>query len=110
VKAHELLFQGEVQGLILSIYENERPMRGLAGVVDWKLCGEISSLLRLGGLSGKLGTCTYIPVQWNDRVLQEVISPIQNKVGQFLSSALIRNIVGQTVSSSPALISSSSLR
>ncbi|MDO8566182.1 MAG: type IV secretion system DNA-binding domain-containing protein [Candidatus Moranbacteria bacterium] len=36
---------------------------------------------------------------WNDRVLQEVISPIQNKVGQFLSSSLIRNIVGQTVSS-----------
>ena len=36
---------------------------------------------------------------WNDRVLQEVISPIQNKVGQFLSSALIRNIVGQTNSS-----------
>ena len=32
-------------------------------------------------------------------MLQEVISPIQNKVGQFLSSALIRNIVGQTVSS-----------
>lgn len=37
--------------------------------------------------------------KWNDRVLQEVISPIQNKVGQFLSSSLIRNIVGQTVSS-----------
>jgi CxxC-x17-CxxC domain-containing protein len=37
--------------------------------------------------------------KWNDRVLQEVISPIQNKVGQFLSSALIRNIVGQTISS-----------
>jgi CxxC-x17-CxxC domain-containing protein len=37
--------------------------------------------------------------KWNDRILQEVISPIQNKVGQFLSSALIRNIVGQTKSS-----------
>lgn len=36
--------------------------------------------------------------QWNERVLQEVISPIQNKVGQFLSSSLIRNIVGQTIS------------
>jgi CxxC-x17-CxxC domain-containing protein len=36
--------------------------------------------------------------KWNERTLQEVISPIQNKVGQFLSSALIRNIVGQTVS------------
>lgn len=37
--------------------------------------------------------------QWNDRVLQEVISPIQNKVGQFLTSPLIRNIVGQDDSS-----------
>jgi CxxC-x17-CxxC domain-containing protein len=37
--------------------------------------------------------------KWNERVLQEVISPIQNKVGQFLSSSLIRNIVGQTKSS-----------
>jgi CxxC-x17-CxxC domain-containing protein len=33
--------------------------------------------------------------KWNDRVLQEVISPIQNKVGQFLSTSLIRNVVGQ---------------
>jgi CxxC-x17-CxxC domain-containing protein len=36
--------------------------------------------------------------KWNERVLQEVISPIQNKVGQFLTSPLIRNIVGQTKS------------
>lgn len=36
--------------------------------------------------------------KWNDRVLQEVISPIQNKVGQFLSNFLIRNIVGQVKS------------
>jgi len=33
--------------------------------------------------------------KWNERVLQEVISPIQNKVGQFLSTSLIRNVVGQ---------------
>lgn len=37
--------------------------------------------------------------KWNERVLQEVVSPIQNKVGQFLTSSLIRNIVGQTKSS-----------
>lgn len=36
--------------------------------------------------------------KWNERVLQEVISPIQNKVGQFLSNFLIRNIVGQVKS------------
>ena len=33
--------------------------------------------------------------QWNERTLAEVISPIQNKVGQFLSNSLVRNIVGQ---------------
>ncbi len=32
---------------------------------------------------------------WNERTLQEVISPIQNKVGQFTSNSLIRNIIGQ---------------
>lgn len=36
--------------------------------------------------------------KFNDRTLAEVISPIQNKVGQFLSTALIRNIVGQVKS------------
>lgn len=37
--------------------------------------------------------------KWSDKVLQEVVSPIQNKVGQFLSNSLMRNIVGQTQSS-----------
>ncbi len=32
---------------------------------------------------------------WQDRFRQEAIAPIQNKVGQFLSSAFVRNIVGQ---------------
>ena len=34
-----------------------------------------------------------------DKFASEAVSPIQNKVGQFLSSSLIRNIVGQTKSS-----------
>ncbi|MEK7464221.1 MAG: CxxC-x17-CxxC domain-containing protein [Patescibacteria group bacterium] len=33
--------------------------------------------------------------QWRDQFRNEAIAPIQNKVGQFLSSSLIRNIVGQ---------------
>ena len=32
---------------------------------------------------------------WQDRFRQEAIAAIQNKVGQFLSSAFVRNIVGQ---------------
>lgn len=36
---------------------------------------------------------------YTDKLLVEAISPIQNKVGQFTSSPLIRNIIGQTKSS-----------
>ncbi len=35
---------------------------------------------------------------WNDRFRIEAIQPIQNKIGQFLSSSIIRNIVGQAKS------------
>lgn len=33
--------------------------------------------------------------EWQDKFRSEAIAPIQNKVGQFLSTALIRNVVGQ---------------
>jgi DNA helicase HerA-like ATPase len=36
--------------------------------------------------------------RYNERFAQEAIAPIQNKVGQFLSASLIRNIVGQVTS------------
>lgn len=35
---------------------------------------------------------------WRDQFRNEAIAPIQNKVGQFLSTALIRNVVGQAKS------------
>ncbi len=35
---------------------------------------------------------------YNDKFASEAVSPIQNKVGQFLSTSLIRNIVGQVKS------------
>jgi len=36
--------------------------------------------------------------QWKDQFRNEAIAPIQNKVGQFLSTSMIRNIVGQAKS------------
>ena len=35
---------------------------------------------------------------WRDQFRNEAIAPIQNKVGQFLSSSIIRNVVGQAES------------
>ena len=36
--------------------------------------------------------------QWQDKFRSEAIAPLQNKVGQFLSTELIRNMVGQSKS------------
>ncbi|OGH83717.1 MAG: hypothetical protein A2261_03525, partial [Candidatus Magasanikbacteria bacterium RIFOXYA2_FULL_44_8] len=36
---------------------------------------------------------------YNDRYKQEAVAPIQNKIGQFLSASIIRNIVAQVKSS-----------
>ena len=36
--------------------------------------------------------------EWKEQFRTEAIAPIQNKVGQFLSTALVRNIVGQAKS------------
>ena len=33
--------------------------------------------------------------KWNDKQREEAVGPITNKVGQFLSSKLVRNIFGQ---------------
>ncbi len=35
---------------------------------------------------------------WQEKFRNEAIAPIQNKVGQFLSTSIIRNIVGQSIS------------
>ncbi|OWK26681.1 MAG: hypothetical protein US76_01535 [Parcubacteria group bacterium GW2011_GWA2_38_13b] len=37
--------------------------------------------------------------RWQDKFRSEAIAPIQNKVGQFLSTAIVRNIIGQPHSS-----------
>src|SRR4030067_1208590 len=41
----------------------------------------------------------FAKMERNERLITEAISPIQNKVGQFLNSKIIRNIVGQPKSS-----------
>lgn len=46
----------------------------------------------------KFWTEEYAQIAQNPRMLAEVISPIQNKVGRFIASAVTRNIIGQVKS------------
>jgi Cytosol aminopeptidase family, N-terminal domain len=47
--------------LVAGLAEDERPPHGLAGLVDWRLAGRISALLRDGSVNGALGEVVLIP-------------------------------------------------
>jgi Cytosol aminopeptidase family, N-terminal domain len=43
------------------IWEDERPLTGLGGLLDWRLGGKLSQLARGGFLSGALGEVLFVP-------------------------------------------------
>jgi Cytosol aminopeptidase family, N-terminal domain len=44
-----------------SMWKDERPMRGLAGLLDWRLAGKLSALARADYLVGELGEVLCVP-------------------------------------------------
>lgn len=50
-----------VDTLCLFVPEDERPLAGTAGFVDWRLCGQLSRLLVDGFFSGARGESLLLP-------------------------------------------------
>ena len=67
--AEQALFRGEIDGLAIACCTNERPLAGLAGLIDWRLHGMISENVRSGLLTGRAGECVYVPVTKFGRTL-----------------------------------------
>ena len=49
------------EAFVLPFFEDERPLRGALGLVDWRLCGTISQGLLRGEYSGARGERVLIP-------------------------------------------------
>jgi hypothetical protein len=47
--------------LLLPFFEDERPLRGAAGLCDWRLCGRLSRLLRGKRATGTRGESLMMP-------------------------------------------------
>ncbi|HLU65692.1 MAG TPA: M17 family peptidase N-terminal domain-containing protein [Kofleriaceae bacterium] len=47
--------------LVLTFFRDERPLRGAAGLVDWRLCGRLSRLIKLGRIRGEAGESLLMP-------------------------------------------------
>ena len=48
--------------LVLTAFTDDRPLRGLAGRVDWRLCGRLSRLLQSQFVRGEDGEVTLTPM------------------------------------------------
>jgi hypothetical protein len=55
------LDDSNVEVVACAIWRDERPMRGLAGLLDWRLAGRVSRLLRERFMKGELGEVLCLP-------------------------------------------------
>lgn len=53
----------KTEAIALPFFEDERPLRGALGLVDWRLCGQISRLLVRGRARGALAETVLIPTR-----------------------------------------------
>jgi hypothetical protein len=53
----------KTEALCLPFFEDERPLRGAPGLIDWRLCGRISALLVSGRMRGELGEAVLMPAR-----------------------------------------------
>jgi Cytosol aminopeptidase family, N-terminal domain len=47
--------------LCVPVFSDERPLRGTAGLADWRLCGRLSALLVKGELTGEFDEALLMP-------------------------------------------------
>jgi len=57
-----------VDSLALFVNTRERPLQGLAGLCDWRLCGRLSRVLQTGFFEGKGGEALLMPIGHRLRV------------------------------------------
>jgi hypothetical protein len=50
-----------VDALALGFFHDERPLRGAAGIADWRLGGRLTRLIKAGRIGGKKGEVLLLP-------------------------------------------------
>ena len=69
----QALTENQIQAVGLLCFENERPLQGLIGKLDWKLNGAFTKLLRSGVITGEKNEMAYVPLKWNDQTFHFLI-------------------------------------
>lgn len=67
------LQDGTKDGAVLFCFEDERPLQGLLGQLDWRLNGVFSNWIRSQRITGKFGEAVYAPLKWNERTFHFLV-------------------------------------
>lgn len=90
---------------VVTFFENDRPLRGEAGRVDWRLCGMLSHLLARGALRGASGEAALIPTFGHLRVPRVLVLGLGSANGfgalevKAMARAAVRRCVGLRIQS-----------
>jgi hypothetical protein len=57
------LDEASAEVVACGVYRDERPLAGLAGLLDWRLAGRLSRLAKQGFLLGEVGELLAVPVR-----------------------------------------------
>lgn len=55
--------QIQTDALVLSFFEDERPLKGSTGLTDWYMCGRLSKLIMSDFISGRFGEPLLMPAK-----------------------------------------------
>ncbi|MBI3535754.1 MAG: hypothetical protein HY072_09760 [Deltaproteobacteria bacterium] len=81
LKAEKALFTKDLKGLALAIYEDERPLKGLAGIIDFRFQRIFSYFLKSQAMTGKKGECIYVPTQKTNKTYHFILVGCGKKMG-----------------------------
>ncbi len=59
----DALVNPEIQGIICTLTSDDRPIKGTAAILDWRLRGVISRFIKAGQITGTKGEIVFIPAQ-----------------------------------------------
>jgi len=90
---------------VVTFFENDRPLRGEAGRVDWRLCGMLSELVARGALRGAGGEAALLPTFGHLRAPRVLVLGLGSVTGfgalevKSMARAAVRRCVGLRVRS-----------
>lgn len=59
----ERLDEARADVVVVAFFDSDRPLRGAAGLADWRLCGQLSRLLTSEKISGRTGEAVLLATE-----------------------------------------------